>query len=272
MRASRLPLLIVAGAAATLFLLPLLWLLDISLKAPGELSAIPVHWLPSEPLWSNFRDAVSYVDFLGYARNSLAISVLYATFASLSSALVGFAMARLEAPGKRALFAVMMATLMLPQIVTLIPTYLLFAKFGMVDTYWPWLLWGAAGSAYLVFLFRQFFAGLPAELEDAAVIDGCGYVRMFWQIFLPLAKPALATSFVLAFVFTWGDWITPTLLLSQDRSTLSVAVTDLYVNPQGQPINQLMAAGAILYTLPVLVIYLFMQRSFVRGFATSGIK
>lgn len=262
-------MLIVLGTA---FVAPLLWLFDTALKSFDELGSYPVHWVPAVPRWDNFSQALTYFDFLGYTRNSLTISIIYATLATLSSAAAGFGLARLDARGRPVVFALMLSTLMLPQIITLIPTYLIFAKVGLVGTYWPWVLWGAGGSAFLAFLFRQFFAGLPRELDDAALIDGCGYGRIFLRIFLPLARPALATSFVLAFVFTWGDWIGPTLLLNQDQSTLAVAVSSLYVNQNQQPLNHLVAAGALLYTLPVLIVFVGMQRAFVRGAATSGIK
>ncbi len=257
---------------AGLFLLPLFWLLTIALKGPGELQAFPPHVLPQVLHWDNFAKALTYVDFLGYARNSVIIAVLYSGLVTLSSAMVGFALARLPAPGKRAVFAVLIGSLMIPHIITLIPTYLLFSKVGLLNTYWPWVLWGLSGSSFLAFLFRQFFAGLPTELEDAAIVDGCGYFRAFWQIFLPLAKPALATSFVLSFVWIWGDWVMPVLLLNDDRSTLAVAVGSLYTSPNSGPLFHLIAAAAVMYSLPVLVLFLFLQRLFIRGIATTGMR
>jgi multiple sugar transport system permease protein len=140
-----------------------------------------------------------------------------------------------------------------------------------VNTYWPWVLWGLGASPYLVFLFRQFFASIPAELEDAAIIDGCGYGRVFWRIFLPLSRPALITSFIISFTWIWGDYIAPALLLDADHTTLSVALTQ-YLDPHGNPIDTVQAAAAALYVLPVLVIFLFAQRYFVRSVVTSGVK
>lgn len=170
------------------------------------------------------------------------------------------------------LFVVLLSTMMLPSILTLIPTYVLFARLGLVYTYWPWVLWGLAASPYLVFLFRQFFAAIPAELEDAAIIDGCGYLRMFVRIFLPLSRPVLLTSFLLSFTWIWGDYIAPALFLDINHTTLSVAITAWYRDPHGNPLATVQAAAAALYIVPVLAIFLFAQRYFVRSIVTSGVK
>lgn len=257
---------------AGLFLSPFGWLFLIALKDPSELAAYPVRWTPERPQWINFAEALSFIDFLGYARNSLVIAGIYSVLATLTSAWVGFGFARLHGPGKRLLFGVLVATLMLPQIITLIPTYLIFARLGMVNTYWPWVLWGLSGAAYLIFLFRQFFAGFPKELEEAAILDGCGYPRVFWLIFLPQSWPVLAASLVLSFTWSWGDYVAPALLLSADRTTLAVALSSGYVNAQGLPLHNLVAAGAVMYVLPVLALFLIAQRGFVAGFATAGLK
>ena len=162
--------------------------------------------------------------------------------------------------------------MMLPSILTLIPTYVLFSRLGLVNTYWPWVLWGLAASPYLVFLFRQFFAAIPKDLEDAAILDGCGYGRVFFRIFLPLSKPVLLTSLLLSFTWMWGDYLAPSLLLDIDHTTLSVAITQSYRNPHGDYIPTTQAAAAALYVVPVMLIFLFAQRYFVRSVVTSGVK
>jgi ABC-type glycerol-3-phosphate transport system permease component len=148
----------------------------------------------------------------------------------------------------------------------------LFARVGLVGTYWPWVLWGLAGSPYLIFLYRQFFAGLPRELEEAATLDGCSRFGTFLRIFVPLSKPVIVTVFVLSFTAVWGDFITPNLLLNQDNTTLAVAVAGAFTNEQGFPENNLIAAASILYVIPMIVVFIFAQRSYVSGFSTSGIK
>jgi multiple sugar transport system permease protein len=161
---------------------------------------------------------------------------------------------------------------MLPQIITLVPTYLLFGKIGLLNTYMPWVLWGLCGAPYLIFLFRQFFANMPKELEEAAIVDGCGQIRIFWRIFLPQSWPVIATSLILSFSWTWGDWIAPALLLDDDRTTLAVRLAKGYANAHGEPLNNLVAAGTVLYIVPVLALFLILQRGFVTGVATSGLK
>jgi multiple sugar transport system permease protein len=246
-------------------------LLLAALKTKPEWVSIPTHILPQDPQWNNFAEAFTSINFPAYMMNSLFLSTVYAVLVTLSSATVGFGFARLRGPGKRGLFVVVLATMMLPQILTLIPTYVLFARVGLVNTYWPWVLWGLAASPFLVFLFRQFFAAIPQELEDAAIIDGCGYGRIFLRIFLPLSRPALLTSFLLSFTWIWGDFIAPALLLDVDHTTLSVAIT-WYLDPHGNPIPTVQAAGAALYVLPVLLIFLFAQRYFIRSVVSSGVK
>lgn len=255
-----------------LFLAPVAWLADTALKTETESAAAPLHWLPASVQWHNFRDAWNYIHFFGYARNSLIIALIIASLTTVSSAFVGFGFARLRATGRDALFGLVIATLMLPTIVTLIPTYVMLSRVHLVNTYWPWVLWGLAANASFVFLFRQFFRTLPMELEDAALLDGCGWVRVWRSVFLPLSKPVLAASFILSFVNAWGDFIGPQLFLRNDTTTLAVAVATDYVDPNSTTINHLVAAGALMYAAPVIVMFLLLQRYFVQGIATAGMK
>ncbi len=257
---------------AMLFVGPFAWLVSIALTTPTALGTFPISFWPRHPVWDNFIQAFTSINFLAYAANSLILSTVYATLVTLSSALVGFGFSRLKAPGKRPLFLIMLSTLMLPNIVTLIPTYMLFARLGLVDTYWPWILWGLGAAPFLVFLFRQFFSAIPAEMEEAAILDGCGYGRIFWGIFLPLAIPAVVTAFLISFTWVWGDYLTPLLLLSQDNTTLSVAMTAGYLDPHGFPIVTVQAAGTLLYIVPEILLFFFAQRYFVQGIVTSGLK
>jgi multiple sugar transport system permease protein len=257
---------------AVLFAGPIGWLMLAALKSREEWAALPAKILPGDAQWENFTHALTDINFVAYTANSLFLSTVYALLVTTTSALVGFGFARLRGRGKHALFLVVLSTMMLPQILTLLPTYVLFARIGLVNTYWPWVLWGLAASPYLVFLFRQFFAAIPRELEDAAIIDGCGWLRMFVRIFLPLSWPALITSFLLSFTWTWGDYIAPALLLDVDHTTLSVAITSWYRDPRGNAIPTVQAAAAALYMVPVLLIFLFAQRYFIRSVVTSGIK
>jgi len=254
------------------FLGPFIWLVLAALKTPAEWASLPITILPDHAQWDNFVQAVTQMNFLGYAGNSLFLATTYSVLITLSSAAVGFGFARLRAPGKKVLFMILLATMMVPQILTLLPTYTLFSRIGLVNTYWPWVLWGLAASPYMVFLFRQFFSSIPRELEDAAIIDGAGWFRIFATIFLPLSRPVLITSFLLSFTWTWGDYIAPALLLDIDQTTLAVAITAWYQDPNGNTIPTVQAAAAVLYIVPVLLIFFFAQRYFVRSTVSSGIK
>jgi multiple sugar transport system permease protein len=255
-----------------LFLAPVAWLADTALKTEAESAAAPLHWLPTVPQWHNFSAALHYIPFLGYARNSLIIALILASLTTLSSAFVGFGFARLRARGRDALFGLVIATLMLPTIVTLIPTYVMLSRVHLVNTYWPWVLWGLAANASFVFLFRQFFRTLPMELEEAALLDGCSWLHIWRSIFMPLAKPVAAACFILTFVQAWGDFIGPQLFLRNDTTTLAVAVASDYVDPQSTTINHLVAAGALMFAAPVVIMFLLLQRYFVQGIATAGMK
>lgn len=263
---------IILLALTVFFIGPFLWLVLAALKTPAEWASLPIQILPETAQWNNFVGALTEMNFLGYAGNSLFLSTTYSILITLSSAAVGFGFARLRAPGKKALFLVLLATMMIPQILTLLPTYVMFSRIGLLNTYWPWILWGLAASPYMVFLFRQFFSSLPKELEDAAIIDGAGWFRIFATIFLPLSRPVLITCFLLTFTWTWGDYIAPALLLDIDRTTLAVAITAFYQDPNGNTIPTLQAAAAVMYILPVLLIFFFAQRYFIRSNVSSSVK
>ncbi|MEU0074060.1 carbohydrate ABC transporter permease [Streptomyces sp. NPDC006332] len=271
-RRSRKKLLVftVLLVISVLMALPFVELLISSLRPADEMSSDT--WLPSVLDWHNYADAVKTIPFWRFGRNSVILAVVNAFLTTISSALVGYGFARLRAPGKSLLFGLLISTMMVPQIVTLIPTYLMFAQLGMVGTYWPWVLWGSAGAPYAIFLYRQFFSSFPKELEEAAVIDGAGRIRVFFQIFLPLSRPLMVTAFVLAFNAVWGDFIAPNLLLDQSNTTLAVGVGQGYVNNKGFPLPNLLAGGAVLYLVPVILLFLAAQRSYVRGFVNSGLK
>ena len=257
---------------SALFMAPIVWLFITSLKSYSELGTFPILWWPSQPQWGNFIKALTMVDYGRFAINSLIISVIYSSLVTLSSALVGFGFARLQGKGKRLFFLIMLATIMLPPILGFIPTYVIYAQLGLLNTYWPWVFSGLASSPFLSFLFRQFFSSIPQELEDAAIVDGAGYAQIFWRIFLPLSGPVLATSAIFSFTFAWGDYLTPLLYLNADNTTLSVAMTLGYEDPQQHVFTNILSAGVIFYILPVLILFLFAQRYFIRGIVATGLK
>ena len=263
-------LIMVLLAAA--FLVPILWTVLFALRPASERSTVPVKFLPSSLDFENFHRALTMIDFARYLKTSILLTTTYTVLVTLTSAIVGFAFARLRAPGRNQLFVVVLASLMIPAVILVIPTYVLFARVGLLGTYWPWVLWGLSGSPLMIFLFRQFFATVPIELEEAALLDGAGYVRMFVSIFLPLAKPMVATSIVLSFTYSWGDFLAPAIFLPPEKSTLAVAMSRGYVDLQGRQLPQVLAAGVCFYVLPVILVFTVAQRVFVRGLMSSGVK
>lgn len=257
---------------AVLLSVPIIWLVVTSLKLPTEYLSYPLRFFPAVPQWENYATALTRIPFARYAWNTVLLSTVFSVLTVVTSAMAGFAFARINAPGRSFLFSIIVALLIVPGIVTLIPQFVVFARLGLTNTYWPWVLWGLAASPFHIFLFRQFFSSFPKDLEDAAEVDGCGMGRIFWQIFLPNALPAVATSFILNFVGMWGDWLTPLVFLTDANTTLAVKINTGYVDPQGNALVPTTLAACVLYTLPLVVLFFLGQRYLVRGVVTSGLK
>jgi len=251
---------------------PVAWLLVSSLKTEAEYMAYPIQFLPSVAVWHNYVDAVTLIAFWRYALQSAYLAALFSVLCVFTSSMAGFAFARIQAPGRDALFPVVLALLIVPQIVTTIPQYIVFSQLHLVNTYWPWVLWGLSASPFHIFLFRQFFTTIPVQLEDAAEVDGCGQFRVFWQIFLPNSKPALATSFIFNLSWIWGDWFHPLIYLDDEKTTLAVKLTHGYVSNQGFPLTMPKLAAAVLYVIPLVVLFFVGQKYIIQGVVTSGIK
>ncbi len=255
---------------------PVIWMILSSLKSEPEFTQYPPIILADPIRWDNYWSALTWIPFFRYTWNSTFLATMFATLTVTTSAMVGFAFARLEAPGKAKLFAIVVSLLMVPSIVTIIPQFVIFARLGLTNSYWPWLLWGLASSPFHIFLFRQFFTAIPRDLEDAAEVDGAGPFRVFWQIFLPNAKPALATSFILNFVGVWGDWVAPVIYLDDVKTTLAVKLaTPTYTNPgdvSGHIFVSITLAAAVIYTIPPVIMFFIAQKSIMEGVVTTGLK
>lgn len=271
-RRSRILVVVVLAVITVVLAFPAYWIIATAFKSPEQLNSGSAVWWPVPMRFENFAEALTKIPFMPYAVNSLFLATVNGALTTFSSALVGYGFARLQGPGKKIMFGVLIAMMMMPGIITLIPTYLLFSQVGLVGNYWPWVIWGLVGSPYLIFLYRQFFAGLPKELEEAAVLDGCSQLRIFTRIFLPISKPIVVTAFVMSFLGVWGDFIGPNLLLNQSNTTLAVAISAGYVNERGFPLNNLIAAGSLLYVIPVVLVFFFVQRRYTQSFSAAGIK
>jgi multiple sugar transport system permease protein len=255
-----------------LLFLPVVWLLVTALKLPTEYLTYPITFLPRAPQWQNFVDVLTRIDYFKYMRNTVVLGLLSTVLTVTSSALAGYGFARFAVPGRNALFTIVIGMLLVPATVMVIPQFIIFSRLGLTNTYWPWVLWGLGGSAFSIFLFRQFFAAFPTELEEAASIDGCGAFRTFWQIFVPNAKPALATAAILTFIGVWGDWFTPLIYLSDENTTLGVKLATAYTDLQGNPLVPLTIAACVFYAIPPLLLFFLAQRYIVEGAVTSGLK
>ena len=257
---------------ASILLVPLAWMLSTSFKGNAEVFHIPINWIPKKILFQNYPEAINYVPFPLYYRNSIFVSSLAVLGSVISSSLVAFAFARLRAPGKNILFIILLSTLMLPTEVTLVPVYLTFRYLGWLDSYRPLIIPYWFGGAFYIFLLRQFFMTIPTELDDAAKIDGATWFDIYWRIIIPLAKPALATVAIFSFYDAWNDFRGPLIYLNSDKLlTLPVGLNQ-YMSTLGNTHWNYLMAATLLTLLPPLIIFFFAQRFFIQGAILTGLK
>ncbi|MBV9326213.1 MAG: carbohydrate ABC transporter permease [Chloroflexi bacterium] len=264
----------IAIMLGVVLMLPFYWALIGSLKQMTEVRQIPLVWWPAEPQWINFLTVWQTQFFPNWVMNSVFLTVVATTGTVVSSSLAGYAFARFRFPGRGLLFTITLATLMLPAYVLLIPNYMLFWKLGWLNTYLPLTVPFWFGSAFFIFLFRQFFMTIPMELDEAAKIDGASPPRIFWSIMLPLSAPVFATAAIIEGIARWNDFLRPLIILNQPQNfPLSVGLRYFWVNPgDSLPKDHLLMAASVIMTLPVIILFFIGQRSFVRGVVMSGIK
>jgi multiple sugar transport system permease protein len=262
-------LLLLSGCV--LFMAPLLWMVSTSLKGEVGLFDLPPKWIPEIIQWSNYKNAVTSFPFVKYSTNTIFITALSMIGAVFSSSIVAYAFAKLRWPGRNVWFIVLLATMMLPFQVTMIPVFILYKHLGWLDTYLPLIVPSFCGGAFYIFLLRQFFLTIPMELSEAATIDGCPEFKIFWKIFLPLSKPALATLAIFSFMGTWNDFLGPLIYLNDPaKFTLALGLRT-FQQQHGTRWNVMMAAS-ILVMLPTIVIFFTCQRYFIEGITLTGIK
>ena len=257
---------------AVLFLIPLVWTGLNSVQQPyASVGVVPTSWGAG----STYRLALTLVPYGEDLLHSVVLAGITVLLGTISSSLAGFAFARLRAPGRDVLFMVILATMILPAIVTQIPTYVLFKQIGLIGNYLPWVLWGIGGSPFFIFLYRQFFIAIPVDLEDAARVDGCTTFGIWWRIFLPISLPIVATVAVLSFQFSWGDYLTPFIFLPDNLWPLAAVLT---TNPYHEPVNvslilnPVVDAGVVMFILPVMIVFFLGQRYLMEGVVMTGLK
>jgi multiple sugar transport system permease protein len=266
--------------ACVLAVVPFLWMLLTSLKTGDNAMRFPPQYWPHPFAWWNYRDVLSSrkVHFQLWTRNTLIVEILTVTGTTLSSALVAYGFAKVHFKGRGALFAIMLSTMMIPFPVTMVSLFSIFRWLGdhtgvqMLGTFRP--LWVPAwfGSAFNIFLLRQFFLTIPDELSEAARIDGCSELGIFLKVILPLSRPALSVVALFAFMGTWNDFLGPLIYLQRpEQFTLALGLLNLQSQHGGTPWNLLMAAS-VLVVLPVLILFFLAQKTFIEGIATTGLK
>lgn len=267
----RAPLYLTLLMGTVIFIYPFLWMIATSLRTPQEVARAGLSLWVTEPQWDNFARALSTFPVATYAINSVLTTAIPLAFTVTVSSLVGFAFARLRVPGSGIAFAVVLGTMLLPGEVTIVPQFVLFRAFGMIDTLYPLIIPNLFGSAFAIFLFRQYYLRFPESLVEAARLDGCGYFGIWSRIFVPMSKPAFAATGVIFFMSFWNNFIGPLIFINSDRwKTLPLALAG-FQSTYSTQVNLLMAC-TLLVLLPCILLFFFAQRAFLEGTAIGGEK
>lgn len=263
--------ILIVGMIAVLF--PLAWMLSTSLKPPTQVNKFPPIWIPNPIMWSNYPRALTIfpVSFLVFVRNSLFMSIAITVGTVLSNMVVAYAFARLRFRGQRVLFLIVLSTMMLPGQVTMIPLFILFSKLGWINTYNPLIVPAFFGSAYFVFLLRQFYTTIPRDLDDAARIDGCGILGVFFRIILPMSRPALGISAIFAFSWAWNDFLGPLIYLSK-METFPLALALSYLRSTYRVLWSELMVASFIAMIPPLLLFFIAQRYYIQGIVITGVK
>ncbi len=261
---------VVLSLGAIAMVIPFLWMLSTSLKTEMQAYRFPPIWIPEPVAWSNYPDTWNALPFDLFFFNSAFVSLILTVGQLATCSLGAFAFARLHFPGREKLFVLYLATLMIPFQVIMIPLFVLVSRMGWIDSYWG-LTVPLVFSPYGTFLLRQFFKSIPLELEDASKIDGCTYWRIYWNVMVPLSKPALATLGIFVFMWSWNNFLWPLLIVnSLEMKTLPLGLA--YFLGQYTIYWNLLMVGATISLLPMLIIFFFAQRFFIEGITLTGIK
>ncbi|MCD6289982.1 MAG: carbohydrate ABC transporter permease [Anaerolineae bacterium] len=264
-------LYLLLSSISVIMLIPLVWMLSTSLKGRGLEFVFPPQWIPKPAKWSNYPEALTILPFGRFFLNTVIITFFSLVGSLISSSMVAFGFARIPFPGRKTLFMLLLSTMMLPYVVTLIPSFLLFKYLHWLDTFLPLTVPAFfGGGAFFIFLIRQFYATIPMDLDEAAVIDGAGYFRIWWSILLPLSRPVLATVAIFSFIWNWNDFMGPLIYLnSLEKFTLALGLASFH-SMHNARWNLLMAASTVVL-IPVLIVFFVAQRYFIQGIVTSGL-
>ncbi|MBG9941840.1 carbohydrate ABC transporter permease [Brevibacillus formosus] len=264
---------VVLSAISLLMLVPFLWMLSTSLKEPAKIFVFPPEFIPSSIRLENYTEVLANTPFHLFYWNSLYIAILVTVGTVLFASIAGYAFARIPFRGRNIVFLVLLSTMMIPHEVTSIPMFLFMRMLGFINTHVPLIVLPifGAGGIFGVFVMRQFFLGIPKELEEAAMIDGCSRWRIYWSIMLPLAKPAIATLTIFTFLTSWNEFYDPLIFINdRELMTLPLALS-LFTDEVGTAWHHLMSAS-VMATLPLLIVFFFAQKQFIEGVSMTGLK
>lgn len=254
-------------------LLPFLWMVSTSLKQPRDVFQSPPQWIADPLVWSNYADIWHVAPLASGLLNSVIVTGLVVVVGTFSSTMAAFAFAKLDFPHKRAIFVGLLATIMIPLVVLIIPQFLVFLQVGWIDTLLPLIVPGLLGNVTMIFFLRQYMLGLANELLEAAKLDGAGFLRIYWSVFMPLCRPAVAANVIIVFMATWNDYLGPLIFTnSPEHSTVQLVIASMNSYYAEQTNYPIMMAASVIAVLPVIVLFTFAQRYFVDSFAFSGIK
>jgi len=252
-------------ASSLVFVFPMLWMVSTSLKPIDEVMKLPPDLVPQTVEWQNYAEMARYIPFGRYAMNTLFVAAAASVGTVGSSALVAYSFTRLEWPGQRAFFGLTLATMMVPYPVLMVPLYGVFKSLGWLGTLKPLFIPSFFGGAFNIFLLRQFFSRIPKALPEAMTLDGASELRIFWTIYVPLARPALAVVAFFQFIYSWNDFLGPLLYLSDQNSFTLPLGLHAFQGQVGGASQHLLMAASVLTTLPIIVIFFFLQKSFLKG-------
>ncbi len=261
---------IVLAMAAAGVLLPFIWMLSASLKLDKDVFQFPIQWIPKDPRWKNYQDIWKQIPFLTFYMNTTKLTVIITFLQLLTSSLAAYAFAKIRFPGRNTLFIAYIGTIAVPWQVYMIPQFIMMKKFGLNDSHLSLVLLQAF-TAFGVFLMRQFYLSIPEELSESARIDGLNEYGIYARIILPLSKPALATLTIFTFVNVWNDFMGPLIYLSSTKKKTIQLGLRMFISQYNAEYALIMAA-AVCSIVPVVIVFLFAQRYFIEGIATTGLK
>lgn len=258
---------------AVLVLIPLVWMVSTSLKPPGQVLVFPPIWIPRPVMWENYATALRIfpISFWIFVRNSLFMSTAITIGTVVSNAIIAYPFARLRFRGSRILFLIVLSTMMLPGQVTMIPLFILFSRMGWVNTYLPLIVPSFFGSAYFIFLLRQFYTTIPKEMDDAARIDGCGALGLFFRILLPLSKPALGITAIFSFSWSWNEFLGPLIYLSR-METFPLAIALSFLRATYRVLWSELMVVSLITMLPPVLLFFVAQKYYIQGIVITGVK